>query len=246
MWENFAVGSTSWLSMRNSQEGTRPLVFLFNSVDQFGRTIEPCVLAVAQEIAPQAIPYGERFVGDPALSITLFEEAAAKVSHAVRQRALKGQPEIREMRRYLFRAYFRRLVDERPRTPCQTCLTQIYWPKRSYDFESRAIERRVLVEELLHRCDELTREIFHRRLQGWSWKEIEQGVGIPANAASLRFSKAIRHFQKDVSAKVAASFLTREIQDVKEAPVIRPSRGNPAPAMEGKPRKEFSEPKQAC
>jgi DNA-directed RNA polymerase specialized sigma24 family protein len=185
--------------MLSRREPTRPLAFLLNSMDRFGRTIEPCVMAVAQEIAPRAVAYGERFLGDPALSMTLFEEAAAKVSRVFRHKALTGQPEIREMRRYLFRAYLRRIGDESRRTVCRTCAAQINGPRRPHDFESRTLERHVLVRELLDKCDELTQEIFRRRLQGCSWKEIEEGCGIPANAASLRFSKALRHFRKDAA-----------------------------------------------
>jgi DNA-directed RNA polymerase specialized sigma24 family protein len=233
----------SWrIPMYSRREPARRLAFLLNSVDRFGRTIEPCVLAVAQDIAPRAVPYGERFLGDPALSITLFEEAAAKVSHAVRQKALTGQPEIREMRRYLFRAYLSRLADERPKTLHQRCICQIPWSTRPHDFESRSIERRVLVQELLNRCDRVTQEIFHRRLQGWSWKEIEQGCGIPANAASLRFSRAVRHFQRDASGERTPSVLASERQDAQEIRSHIPDRGDPASALKGRARKRFSKP----
>jgi hypothetical protein len=210
-------------------------------MDRFGRTIEPCVMAVAQEIAPRAVPYGERFLGDPALSITLFEEAAAKVSHVVRQKALTGQPEIREMRRYLFRAYLRRIGDEGRRTVCRTCATDSNGPRHPHDSESRTLDRRVLVRELLERCDRLTQEIFHRRLQGCSWKEIEGACGIPANAASLRFSKALRHFQKDASSEREIPDLAIGMQDAKETRTNVPNRGDPAPPSEGEPRKRLPE-----
>ena len=57
------------------------------------------------------------------------------------------------------------------------------------------IERQILLKEVLESCDTLTREIFYLRLEGCSWKEIEKRCGIPLNAASLRFSKALRRLR---------------------------------------------------
>lgn len=37
---------------------------LLNAVDRLGRPIEPCVLSVAQEMAPQALSYAENFIGE--------------------------------------------------------------------------------------------------------------------------------------------------------------------------------------
>jgi hypothetical protein len=52
-------------------------VFWVNSVDRLGRGIDPGVLSVAQEIGPSGVRCAEKVLGDPALAITLFEEAAA-------------------------------------------------------------------------------------------------------------------------------------------------------------------------
>ena len=51
--------------------------FLLNSIDRLGRPIHPGVLSVAQEISHQALAYAERILGDPAVALNLFEEAAA-------------------------------------------------------------------------------------------------------------------------------------------------------------------------
>ena len=90
--------------------------FLLNSVDLLGREIDPAVLSVAQEIATRAVSYGERLLGDPALAISLFEEAAATVSKTIKEKAASGKPRIRDMRGNLFRTYLRRISVERKAT----------------------------------------------------------------------------------------------------------------------------------
>ena len=43
------------------------LPFLLNSVDHLGRTIDPSVLSVAQEIGPGAVRYAEKVARRPRL-----------------------------------------------------------------------------------------------------------------------------------------------------------------------------------
>jgi hypothetical protein len=56
---------------------------LVNAVDPLGRPVEPRVLSVAQDIAPQAVSYAQKSLADPCLAVNLLEEAAATVSKAV-------------------------------------------------------------------------------------------------------------------------------------------------------------------
>src|SRR6266702_2627150 len=86
-----------------SKRETKPRpAFLLNSVDRLGRPIDPGVLSVAQDISHQALVYAEKILGDPAVALNLFEEAAAT-------------PPVRDLRAYLFRAYVRRISQERRR-----------------------------------------------------------------------------------------------------------------------------------
>lgn len=55
---------------------TQPL--LVNAIDRLGRPIDLCVLSVAQEMAPQALTYAEKFVGDSCVAMNLLEEAATR------------------------------------------------------------------------------------------------------------------------------------------------------------------------
>ena len=86
--------------MHPQRQGKASPVFLLNSVDRLGREIEPAVLSVAQEIGPSAVRYAEKLLGDPALAITLFEEAAATVSQTHSGKTARGKPDVKDMRGY--------------------------------------------------------------------------------------------------------------------------------------------------
>jgi DNA-directed RNA polymerase specialized sigma24 family protein len=181
--------------MRSPRERTRRVVLLLNSVDRLGRTVEPPVLSVAQEIASQAVSHGEKLLGDPALALTLFEEAAATVSKTIGEKLASGKPAIRDMRSYLFRAYLRRIGIEKKASLSLDQATDEQWESHAQRTHQRDIERQILLKEVLESCDTLTREIFYLRLEGCSWREIEKRSGIRLNAASLRFSKALRRLR---------------------------------------------------
>src|SRR5580692_1619992 len=99
-----------WSRVRETKTSPR---FLLNSVDLSGREIDPTVLSVANRIAPKAIPYAERLLGDPAVAMNLFEQAAASVSEAIKAKQASGSA-VRDLAAYLFRAYIR-LVSEAKR-----------------------------------------------------------------------------------------------------------------------------------
>jgi integrase len=71
---------------------------LVNAVDPLGRPIDPRVLSVAQDIAPQAVSYAQKSLADPCVAINLLEEAAATVSEVVLTKQLAELPPIRDMR----------------------------------------------------------------------------------------------------------------------------------------------------
>lgn len=169
--------------------------FLANSIDHLGRPIDPDVFTIAQEIAPQAVSYGERLLRDPALAMTLFEEVAAAVSRTLKEATAYGPLHVREMRRYLFRSYLRRLSAARRTEPCLSCVAKEIKQCSQQEGNASKIETAVLFRELLDCFDPATRAILQRRLEGCSWKQVELEFGISANAAALRVKRAVRHFQ---------------------------------------------------
>jgi len=85
----------------------RSTTFLLNSVDRLRRTINLKVLAVAREIGPRAVAYGERLLGDAALTMNLFEESAAAVSEALRRKSKDVRP-VRDFSAYLYSTFLRK------------------------------------------------------------------------------------------------------------------------------------------
>src|SRR5712691_8561149 len=63
------------------------------------------------------------------------------------------------------------------------------------------LELKILVDELLTRCDPVTRDMFYRRIQGFSWKEIGTVYGISGHAAEARFSKNLEKIRKRLGFK---------------------------------------------
>jgi len=57
--------------------------------------------------------------------------------------------------------------------------------------DMQAVERNLIVAEALATCDTVTQNIVLRRLEGFSWKEIEVLCGVSGHAARQRFSATV-------------------------------------------------------
>src|SRR5258708_10897944 len=138
--------------MRSKRErgNTRPL--FLSSVDHLGRRIAPEVLEVAQRIGPRSVLHGEKVLGDPALVLTLFEEVAATVTLAIETKVLRGEPPIKDLDGYLYRAFMHRVHDEERRGPKVLYVCGIDWrgPPRRTDLTQ--IENKPLLDEILGKC----------------------------------------------------------------------------------------------
>ncbi|MCI0621606.1 MAG: hypothetical protein L0387_08045 [Acidobacteria bacterium] len=178
-------------------DSSRRMTVQINSIDRLGREIDPAVLAAADEIGPRALQYGERLLRDTALATTLLEEAAATVSRAIKLRGDGGAGGVRNLQAYVFRAFVRRVNKARRRD--LLLLNHGGSNPRGHHNPlvlGDEIELRVLVGEFLARCDAVTRDMFYRRMQGFSWKEIAHVHGISAHAAESKFSQALQRVRK--------------------------------------------------
>ena len=170
--------------------------FRISPVDCRGRAIAAEVLAVAYEISGRALGHAENVLGDPALALSAFEETAATVSRVLSAQKRSGNGKIRNLSGYLFRAFLRR-VDRLVRTELlfgEHITNEFLESKISSSSEE--LELKLLVDELLTMCDAVTRDMFYRRAEGLSWKEIGRTYGITAHAAESRFSAALRRVRK--------------------------------------------------
>jgi DNA-directed RNA polymerase specialized sigma24 family protein len=174
----------------------RPRPLLLNAVDRLGRKIDPVVLSIAHEVAPRALSYAQKLIGDPATAINHLEEAAACVSRAIKQKRLAGAPEVRNVEAYLFRVFVRRVDDtRRKQTDLEESLQNHGESQACCEAQVR-VETAVLLNEVMATCDRASREIVILRLEGFSWEEIGRQCGISGHAAEVRFSKALDHARK--------------------------------------------------
>ncbi len=171
--------------------------FLLNAVDHLGRTIDPSVLSVAQEIGPGAVRYAEKVVGDPALAISLFEETAATVSQTRRDKAAGGKPDVTDIRGYLFLAYMRRIRRQKRLETVLTDPNSLPFIRQAEYADVQDMERNLFLAEALASCDKVTQNIVLRRLEGYSWKEIERRCGVSSGAARKRFSSTVQRLRKE-------------------------------------------------
>ena len=164
-------------------------------LDYQGTRIASEVMAVATEISGKALHLAEKAVADPALALSLFEESAVAVSRVLAQNR-NGNHKIRDLRAYLFRAFIRRVTRERRRE----ILLREHLPMKSSDSigsnVAGKLELEILVNEILTRSDVVTRDMFYRRSEGYSWKEIGGAYGISAHSAESRFSHALNKLGK--------------------------------------------------
>ena len=173
-----------------SKSGKR---FQLSPVDRFGRAIDPVVLDAAAQIGPRAIAHAERLLTDPAIAANLLEECAAAVSRALQKPRPETDHPIRDLQAYLFRAFLRRVNKAKRRMPALTN------PANNSDADFRAtqnFEEKILIDELLTRCDPVTRDMFIRRNQGFSWKEIGEIYSVSAHAAESRFGQALQRVRR--------------------------------------------------
>src|SRR6266705_3108503 len=99
--------------MKSIQDVPSDQQHFLNAVAPTGRSIEPCVLLVAQDIANQAVSYAEKFLGDSCVAVNLLEEAAATVSEVIRAKEAAQLTPIGDVRRDLFRVFLRKVAEAR-------------------------------------------------------------------------------------------------------------------------------------
>lgn len=167
--------------------------FHLSPVDRFGRTIDPAVLDAATRIGPRAIDFAEQRLTDPAIAANLLEECASAVSRVLQTKRRRNEPTIHDLEAYLFRAFIRRINKVHRRVPVTDNPGKFGEAELSV---SGNFELRILADEFLRRCDPVTRDMYYRRAQGFSWKEIATVYGISAHAAESRFSQAFQRVRK--------------------------------------------------
>lgn len=170
-------------------------------MDQRGRPISPLVLTAAEEVSRRAIYHAERLLIDPAAAANLLEEIAATVSRLLETKSTGNNP-IRDLESYLFRAFLRRLnrLKKRELLIAEAVELQAFLSRMSWD-PRRALEMKILMDELLTQCNPIIRDFFCRRSVPCSWREVGRAYGISAHAAESKFSQALQNIKKKLGLK---------------------------------------------
>jgi DNA-directed RNA polymerase specialized sigma24 family protein len=184
--------------------GARPPegIFRVNPVDRLGRRMSGAVHDAAEQIVHRAIQHGERLRIDPAVAANLLEEAAIRVSRAIDRKRESNEQPVRDLRAYLFRAFLRLVNRAVKRQLLVADAIRMLSVTSDNSIDPLAqLERKILVDELLTRGDPVTRDMFYRRTQEFSWDEIGLSYGISGHAAESRFSQAIRRLAEKLGLK---------------------------------------------
>jgi DNA-directed RNA polymerase specialized sigma24 family protein len=183
--------------MKSTQDVPSGQQYFLNAVAPTGRSIEPCVFLVAQGIANQAVCYAEKFLGDSCVAVNLLEEAAATVSEAIRAKEAAQIAPIRDVRRYLFRVFLRKVAEARRNETRYEEASQ--WHSHPCDDgHGDGLDSQILLDQILGHFDSVTREMILRRIEGHSWGEIASEFELSNHAARVRFSKALQWLRTSV------------------------------------------------
>jgi hypothetical protein len=183
--------------MKSTQDIPSGQQYFLNAVAPSGRSIEPCVFLVAQGIASQAVCYAEKFLGDSCVAVNLLEEAAASVSEVIRAKEAAQIAPIRDVRRYIFRVFLRKVAEARRNEAIYEDVSE--WHSHPCDDRhGKGLDSQILLDQILGRFDSVTREMILRRIEGHSWGEIAAEFELSNHAARVRFSKAIQWLRTSV------------------------------------------------
>jgi len=183
--------------MKSTQDVPSDQQHFLNAVAPSGRSIEPCVFLVAQAIADQAVSNAEKVLGDPCVAVNLLEEAAASVSEAIRVKEAAQIAPIRDVRRYLFRVFLRKVAEARRNETRYEEASRRHSDPRD-DTYVDGLNSQILLDQILGDFDSVTREMILRRIEGHSWGEIASEFDLSNHAARVRFSKALHWLRTSV------------------------------------------------
>lgn len=183
--------------MKSTQKVALQHGHLLNTVAQSGRNIEPCVYSAAQRMAERAVSYAEKFLGDSCVAVNLLEEAAATVSEAIHAKEAEGIAPIRDMDRYLFRVFLRKVAEAR-RAEVQYDTSSPFDSDLCNDAQVERLDSQLLLDQILAHFNSVTREMILRRIEGRSWGEIASEFGLSNHGARVRFSKALQWLRSSV------------------------------------------------
>ncbi len=166
--------------------------FWIQQKDRAGKCMHPAVRKESHGLWPWAYRYVEQMLRDPPRAAELLDEVARAVSHRLREKSEVG----RNLRGYLIAAFHHRVGLELLRTGRLTYEGSVQELQGKHPIAASdwvvPLEAKICVGQIVALMPPEARRIVHYRLLDFSWKEIEEALGIPITLAKSRYYYGIK------------------------------------------------------
>ncbi len=154
--------------------------------DEFG-PVDGDIHAAAAALLPQAERRAAQALGDPALGQRLLMKACALVT---RRRA---ETEIANLPAYLYRVWQRLLLAELEKQNGHRRLEASIAAAAAPPQHSAAeLERRILLQQIIHHMDDWTRRVFEYQALGFTYDEIAAELGGNGHTIRVKYDRQIK------------------------------------------------------
>lgn len=175
-----------------SYRGPDPPLWI-SGTDEQNRTVDQRVINAAHRIWKRVLNHVRREGHDVDEAAETMEKAVHSVSRAITRQSDRNS--IRSMDAYLFWSFvrrFNRLLSSRRRiryVESSELLESLQAGRQDW---VRALDNKLLMEEVLSHMDMKTRRMLVSRALGHSWAEIGRELGISAHNAEVQFGYGVR------------------------------------------------------
>jgi len=164
--------------------------------DEYGH-VDAEVYQTAGQIWPQAEKLALTALRDDAMGFRLMMKAVAIVS----RRRAAADTQIDNVGAFLFHVYKNLVLAELKKQNRRREL-EGQWEHEilPVDRTADALDRKILIEELVNRMDLWTRRVFDWRMLGYTFEIIGQSLGMDANRVRSAYSKSIARLREELRA----------------------------------------------
>jgi RNA polymerase sigma factor (sigma-70 family) len=152
----------------------------------------------ARQVWPNALHFAQHHGLDASDALEPFLKVVESVSKAIERH---DSEEIKSLPNYLFRSYqraiWRKLKEEKQHESLDFVNNDI----ASIADVSDAMERTILLGEIVARMDKQNHQVFELLILGYSFEEIGRKLNISPNVIRARFSRELRRLAKEVNAE---------------------------------------------
>ncbi len=174
------------------------------SVDRFGRPISEELLAAAHRSWKRLILYAQRLGQDVSVVANTLEDTLHRLS-SLERRHPQFKDRIGNLEHYVYAATTRRLG----RRAAREAIVEYVGSLSDMDSQGLlldtswvpAIERELLLKEVVGYMNERTRLLFNLQTMGFSWNEIAKSLETTANNVQSQFSQGVARVRRRVLGK---------------------------------------------